>query len=1307
MRNFASLFLSTFDLSHPAGAVRREIPMSETWRSFCVSPLFRMGALALGLLAGCATEPEPPVQCAANGCNDGNPCTKDECEPLSGCKHSPLDGATCSDGDICTTGDTCKAGACAAGAALACNDDNVCTKDACDPTKGCTFTPTAGPCDDGNACTEGDACKAGSCGSGAIKVCNDGDPCTTDACAAGACTAKPATGSPCDDGDACTKADSCGEKGCVGIAIVCSDANPCTNESCDKKSGCKTTVHNDPCDDGNKCTKADICNDGACKGVSVDCDDGVSCTLESCDPATGCQLAAVATLCSDDNACTADTCDPKAGCAHTQLDKPCDDGSLCTQGDQCAKGYCTGKPVSCDDDNACTLDVCTPEEGCKHNLVADGKLCNDADACTTADICKAGKCKGAVDQCDDGNACTTDDCDPKTGCSQKPVAASPCDDFNACTVGDHCDNYKCNPGKTKKDCDDKNPCTVDECDAKEGCKNTMVADGGACSDGDACTNDDACSGGKCAAKPLMCNDNNTCTDDSCDKAKGCVFAPVAGKTCDDKDACTIGDSCDNGSCVPGKTATDCDDKNACTVDSCTPSTGCIHTIVAFKKCDDGDACTADDTCTAQGVCESDKPTNCNDDNACTDDACDKKSGCAHTPTVAACNDGNVCTVGEKCSAGKCEGGKPLSCDDGNGCTSDACKSEDGKGGGCEYKPNAGVPCDDGNACTAGDACGKTGNCGGTKMLDCNDNQACTTEYCAPDQGCVVKPVANGTSCSDGNACSWDDKCAAGACAPGNKANCDDFNPCTDDVCLPKLGCQHEALGAQWPCNDGVACTTASHCEDGACKVGEFLDCNDANPCTVDVCVEKTGKCSNVLQPGLQCTDGNDCTVGDKCTDTGCKGNGKDCGDNNACTADTCSNNTCFNAPIQCDDNNACTNDACIPSNGCLHVANTVACDDGNACTALDKCTSKFCIGTAKVECDDGNPCTADGCDAKTGCTHKNLTGTDCTDNDACTVNEVCSNGQCKTTPKNCSDGNDCTIDSCSKATGCNYSATPEWTPCYNDEFYNLCDGKKNCVSSVFSSYLMAPVPAGTSAFGCDAKSDANCPSDAKPAHLAAMPAFWLDIFEVTVGHYKQCVAAKACTKPADNWFGTYYENGTDNDKRPVNVVTWSQADKYCAWRNKRLPTEHELERATRGGCKPGQTATCLAETQPYAWGFDKPSCKLANFSESANNWGCGTYLPWDWGNGAPGPFLYHFELSGNVWEWTSDHYSATWYTSLSGAGNGEPKANPVQTTLTGLRSIRGGGFDSAAPDLRAYVRKGVAASYQHPNLGFRCAQSPK
>jgi hypothetical protein len=158
-------------------------------------------------------------------------------------------------------------------------------------------------------------------------------------------------------------------------------------------------------------------------------------------------------------------------------------------------------------------------------------------------------------------------------------------------------------------------------------------------------------------------DGNPCTDDICDGAGTCIH-PANAAPCDDGTACTIGDACQDGTCVPG-VLLDCDDSNVCTDDRCDPGAGCVNTNNS-ASCDDGDACTTGDVCSG-GACAAGQPIDCLDANVCTTDSCDPLIGCVHTDNSGPCDDGNPCTVDDQCDGGVCVGGPLADCDDGNVC----------------------------------------------------------------------------------------------------------------------------------------------------------------------------------------------------------------------------------------------------------------------------------------------------------------------------------------------------------------------------------------------------------------------------------------------------------------------------------------------------------------------------------------------------------------------------------------------------------------------------------------------------------------
>lgn len=156
--------------------------------------------------------------------------------------------------------------------------------------------------------------------------------------------------------------------------------------------------------------------------------------------------------------------------------------------------------------------------------------------------------------------------------------------------------------------------------------------------------------------PDDCNDDEACTDDSCVDG-GCVHTNTTA-LCNDGNACTIGDRCSNGACAP-VSPLNCDDDNVCTTDGCDPATGCYHVGTDARPCEDGNACTVGDTCDG-GTCRpGTSAPNCDDGNLCTDDSCSVPTGCVHTNNTAPCSDGNACTTGDTCEGATCRPGTPI------------------------------------------------------------------------------------------------------------------------------------------------------------------------------------------------------------------------------------------------------------------------------------------------------------------------------------------------------------------------------------------------------------------------------------------------------------------------------------------------------------------------------------------------------------------------------------------------------------------------------------------------------------------------
>ncbi len=416
-----------------------------------------------------------------------------------------------------------------------------------------------------------------------------------------------------------------------------------------------------------------------------------------------------------------------------------------------------------------------------------------------------------------------------------------------------------------------------------------------------------------------------------------------------------------------------------------------------SECDDHNPCTINDMCSDDGICKGTMVEGCDDGLKCTFDSCKSEKDCTHTLKNGWCLINGKCyKEGESSPDNQC-----MAC-----ITAVATD---------RFVPDDTKSCEDGDECTKGDHC-EAGKCV-SGPVDCDDGNPCTKDYC--DNGkCIHEPV-DGGSCDDNNICTTGDHCVQGQCMGEQTVDCDDGNPCTKDSCDPQKGCVHTPV--EGSCDDGNKCTTNDHCENGVCK-GDLLDCDDGNICTDDSCVPSKG-CVHIPNTA-PCDDGDPCTVGDTCYAGKCKGGDK--------TPD-------------CDDGNPCTKDFCKPKVGCQNVPvddTSIPCDDGDVCTIGDHCgkgTGKCVAGPTMKNCDDGNPCTKDLCDAQKGCYHKNVKdGLACNDQNICTVHDVCKAGKCQGSPRNCDDGNECTLDACSaEHGGCYYTADlskPECRPSIQIDF---------------------------------------------------------------------------------------------------------------------------------------------------------------------------------------------------------------------------------------------------------------------------------
>lgn len=243
---------------------------------------------------------------------------------------------------------------------------------------------------------------------------------------------------------------------------------------------------------------------------------------------------------------------------------------------------------------------------------------------------------------------------------------------------------------------------------------------------------------------------------------------------------------------------------------------------------------------------------------------------------------------------------------------------------------------------------------------------------------------------------------------------------------------------------------------------------------------------------------------------------------------------------------------------------------------------------------------------------------------------------------------------------------------------------------------MVFMPAGVFRLGND-----EGEADQRPSLIVRIDGFYMDETEVTNGQYQECVAAEACTPPlnrAATFYSSYYGNA-DYDNYPVIYVTWYQADTFCRWRDARLPSEAEWERAA------SFDPVALVKYQ-FPWG-DAFDGEQLNFCDR----GCprddrdGTIDDGFRDTAPVGSYpagrspIGALDMAGNVMEWVNDWYGFNYYRDAI-------DANPLGPTEGVTKSLRGGSWLSSAAGVTTMGRGNFDPTVARANLGFRCALTP-
>jgi iron(II)-dependent oxidoreductase len=252
---------------------------------------------------------------------------------------------------------------------------------------------------------------------------------------------------------------------------------------------------------------------------------------------------------------------------------------------------------------------------------------------------------------------------------------------------------------------------------------------------------------------------------------------------------------------------------------------------------------------------------------------------------------------------------------------------------------------------------------------------------------------------------------------------------------------------------------------------------------------------------------------------------------------------------------------------------------------------------------------------------------------------------------------------------------PLWTPL---------DGPER-LAAIDTPEGMATVPAGWFLMGSDPKVDRAAGPQELPQHRVYLDAFEIDKYEVSNVDYLRFVLATGMDWPQ------FWRESPFPEKaalHPVINVTWHEADAYCRWAGKRLPTEAEWEKAARG-----------EDGRVFPWGDEPAGWIKSNIAHSGSKRGF-KYPPlanvnrYDRGVSPYGIY----QMAGNVSEWVADWFAPEYYR------RGENQ-NPTGPESGDIKVFRGGSWNEDPEVARSAGRNGGEPNRRSYLTGFRCAQS--
>ncbi len=219
---------------------------------------------------------------------------------------------------------------------------------------------------------------------------------------------------------------------------------------------------------------------------------------------------------------------------------------------------------------------------------------------------------------------------------------------------------------------------------------------------------------------------------------------------------------------------------------------------------------------------------------------------------------------------------------------------------------------------------------------------------------------------------------------------------------------------------------------------------------------------------------------------------------------------------------------------------------------------------------------------------------------------------------------------------------------------------------------LVSIPGGSFTMG-----DVNGDPSEYPERPVRIDAFSLDRTEVTNAAYSACVGAGRCEA------SPYREDPVlGRPEHPVVGVSWFDAEAFCRFVGRRLPTEAEWEYAARGPD---------LRLWPWAGAFDPSKANTREKSSFPRTAPVGRFV-----DGAS-PFGV-LDMAGNAAEWTADFFDPTWYRTQGAA------VNPTGPNDGRERVVRGGSWADGSHRVRVAARVAKAPTEVDDATGFRCAR---